>query len=164
MDFVWEVWQDWFMAATAVSLASRTGTPSQAPSVLELVLAAQGHSSALRNRAGLSVVARTLVQFARNHGHSRLLAASATAERLVGAALMLEEGLELVDFNLPLRHPQLLIVEVAVAGALSAERAARRARTLGAASVDAVVLMPVPGGHPDLWAAPSVASLNLIEI
>lgn len=109
--------------------------------LLDLVLDAQASTARLLSSTRIRASAQALVEYALAKGSPVLIAASPMAQRLVGAALLLSEGvLEAADEgSMPSGQDVLLVEGVAARdGALASQR--DRLVSLGVKSVEVVAL------------------------
>lgn len=109
--------------------------------MIEAIRRAEHNVEHLAEPQQLRSAADQVAKFAVLHGATALLAASPSAERLLGAALV--SSSELTGFSLedpqPLRG-RVLLLDVNLASGTALARASRRARLAGAGQVIAVVM------------------------
>lgn len=115
--------------------------------LLAAVAAAQSRNSTLRGEE-LRECGRETARLAQERGLG-LLAADATGERLIGAALAIADDLRVLDRTQNLDGAAVLLVSGRVAGAAGLAQQARLTKALGASRVEVAVLGgwagPIPG-------------------
>lgn len=115
--------------------------------LLEIVVSAEERHQEYAQVKMLTTAAERLAEYAQSAGAARLVAASPLAERVIGAAVLLAGGrLEAATSRQADPPGDALVVDVAVAGALSIRAAASHARAAGAIDVRGVVVDPLPFG------------------
>lgn len=102
----------------------------------------------LSDAGALRRAAHQIGQIANSQGASSLLAASAVAERLIGATLMLQDASDRGSRPAP-SDRTVLIVDVNFASGTALARAAQRARRSGARQVIAVVMHQLTAASVD---------------
>lgn len=115
-------------------------------SVEDMLRDAASYNDELAEPAVLRAYAESLLSYARDRRLTSLLAATPTAERLIGAALVLDG-----DYTCAVAREgsaPALVVDINLASGTSLARAAERARRLGATRVDGVVLHWLGGVVP----------------
>jgi hypothetical protein len=117
--------------------------------LLELISAGGKNVDRLSRPRELRAAAERVADVAAARGVSTLLAASAAAERVVGAALVERAGLRGLHSGDQPEHAPVLVVDVNLASGTALARAARRARQSGAERVVAVVFHQLAMNSPD---------------
>lgn len=111
---------------------------SESAGILDRVLAAQTANSTLRGD-DLRCAGREVAALTARTGDA-LLAVDDAGERIIGSALLTDDGVRVVDASRRLEHQTVLLVAGYIAGTTGIALKAEMARSLGASRVRAVIL------------------------
>jgi phosphoribosylpyrophosphate synthetase len=116
--------------------------------LLDFITASRRNVAALTHPDNLREAAEKVGAIATERGITNLVAASSTAERIVGAAMLMLSSDQRDHLA---RTGAVLVVDVNLASGTALAQAARRLREQGAAQVDGVVLHALTGtiGHQE---------------